>query len=142
MRIYRNAIGTLFHVLVHNGAASREIFNLLSAQSDQRICYSIFGKNYNSTCCMQIFNILASLCSCACSFEPSRRQTFSRSYIYAFLASGDFCLCKQFGPRSGPTERRSRSGSKLFDTLIVFLKEFSKKVYFEKKQKKPSDTCI
>ena len=32
-------------------------------------------------------------------------------------------LCKQFGPRSG---------SKLFDTLVVFLKEFSKKVDFEK----------
>ena len=30
-------------------------------------------------------------------------------------------LCKQFGPRSRPTECRSWSGSKAFDTLIVFL---------------------
>ena len=36
-------------------------------------------------------------------------------------------LCKQFGPRSGPTR------SKLFDSLIVFLKEL-KKVHFEKSQ--------
>ena len=43
-------------------------------------------------------------------------------------------LCKQFGPRSGPTECRSWSGSKPFDTLIVFLKECIKKVDFEKRQ--------
>ena len=35
-------------------------------------------------------------------------------------------FCKQFGPRSGLAE----SGSKLFDTLIVFLKELFEKVYF------------
>ena len=35
---------------------------------------------------------------------------------------------KQFGPRSGPTNRRAWSGSKLFDILIVFLKEFFQKV--------------
>ena len=32
--------------------------------------------------------------------------------------------CKQFGPRSGPTKRRGRSRSELFDILIVFLKYF------------------
>ena len=42
-------------------------------------------------------------------------------------------LCKQFEPRSGPTKCRARSGSKLFDTLIVFLKEFFEKNHFEKK---------
>ena len=41
-------------------------------------------------------------------------------------------LCKQFGPRSGPTECRSLSGSKQFDTLIVFLKEFMKKLILKK----------
>ena len=41
-------------------------------------------------------------------------------------------LCKQFAPRSGPTNHQARSGSKLFDTLMVFLKEFSEKVKFEK----------
>ena len=46
------------------------------------------------------------------------------------LANGH---CKQFGPRSGPTERRSRSGSKPFDTQILFRKEYFEKVNFEKK---------
>ena len=43
------------------------------------------------------------------------------------LSSADN-LCKQFGLRSGPTQCRSWSRSKLFDSLIVFLKEFLKKV--------------
>ena len=43
-------------------------------------------------------------------------------------------LCKQFRPRSGQTECRAWSGSKLFDTLMVFQKEFFKKVDFEKNQ--------
>ena len=43
-------------------------------------------------------------------------------------------LGKQFGPRSGPTNRRAWSGSKLFDILMVFLKEFFQKVNFEKNQ--------
>ena len=41
-------------------------------------------------------------------------------------------LCKQFEPRSGQTECRSWSGSKPFDTLMVFLKEFFKKVHLKK----------
>ena len=43
-------------------------------------------------------------------------------------------FCKQFGPRSGPTFCRACSGSKLFDTQMVFLKEFLEKDEFEKKQ--------
>ena len=42
-------------------------------------------------------------------------------------------FCEQFGPRSGPTKCRAWSGSNLFDTLMVFLKEFFKKLDFEKK---------
>ena len=57
--------------------------------------------------------------------------------IISFLASGDLSSAdihrRQFGPRSGPTECRSWSGSRLLDTLMVFLKEFFKKVNFEKK---------
>ena len=40
------------------------------------------------------------------------------------------CLCKQFEPRSGLTKLGPWSGSKLFDTLTVFLKEF-----FEEKKR-------
>ena len=43
-------------------------------------------------------------------------------------------LSKQFGPRSGPTKRRTWSGSKLFDLLIIFLIEYFEKVDFEKNQ--------
>ena len=42
-------------------------------------------------------------------------------------------LCKQTGPRSGTIKCRAWSGSNLFDTQMVFLKEFFEKVDFEKK---------
>ena len=45
-------------------------------------------------------------------------------------------FCKQFGPRSGPTKFRARSGFKLFDTLIIFLREAFEKVDFEKTNSK------
>ena len=38
---------------------------------------------------------------------------------------------KQFGPRSGLTESRSWSGSKLFDTRKVVLNDFCRKINFE-----------
>ena len=41
-------------------------------------------------------------------------------------------ICKQFGPRSGPTKCHARSKSKLFDTLIVFLKDYFKKMILKK----------
>ena len=42
-------------------------------------------------------------------------------------------LCKQYGPRSGPTTCRARSGSNMFDSLMVILKEFFKNVDLKKK---------
>ena len=41
-------------------------------------------------------------------------------------------LCKQFGPRPGPTKCRPWSGSKLFDTLMVFLKEILESPFWKK----------
>ena len=38
--------------------------------------------------------------------------------------------CKQFGPRSGLTKGRARSGSKLVNTQTVLLKEFFEKIKF------------
>ena len=52
--------------------------------------------------------------------------------LFLLVLSADN-LCKQFGPRSGLTKRQTSSGFKLFDTLMVFLKEFSEKVDSEKK---------
>ena len=43
-------------------------------------------------------------------------------------------FCKQFGSRSGPTKGRAWSGSKLFDTQMIFLTDSFRKVDFEKKQ--------
>ena len=53
--------------------------------------------------------------------------------FYLTVSSADN-FYKQFEPRSGPTKCPAWSGSKLFDTLIVFLKEFFEKVDFEKNQ--------
>ena len=39
------------------------------------------------------------------------------------LAASANNLCKQLGPRPGPTNCRAWSGSKLFDTLIVLKKK-------------------
>ena len=49
------------------------------------------------------------------------------AYEYRLLIT-----CKQFGPRSGPAKCQPRSGPKLIDTLMVFLKEFFEKVEFKK----------
>ena len=50
----------------------------------------------------------------------------------SLLVSSADNLSKQSEPRSGPTKCRAWSVSKLFDTLMVFLKEFFEKVDFEK----------
>ena len=50
------------------------------------------------------------------------------------LKSQNVNIWRKFGHRSGPTRRRIWSSSKLFETLMVFLKEFFEKVGFEKNQ--------
>ena len=47
-------------------------------------------------------------------------------------------LSKQFGLRSGPTKHLAWLGSKLFDTLMVLLKDFFLNIYLEKKSAKDS----
>ena len=53
--------------------------------------------------------------------------------LYLLVSSADN-LCKQLGSRSGPTFGRAWSGSKLFDILMVFLKEFFETTDYEKYQ--------
>ena len=48
------------------------------------------------------------------------------------IVSSAYNLCKQFGPRSGLTNVEPDLDPNCFDTLMVFLKEFLKKVDFEK----------
>ena len=52
-------------------------------------------------------------------------NSFPTSGNFFFLSSADN-LCKQFGPRSGSMFYQAWSGSKLFDTLMVFWKIFLK----------------
>ena len=73
------------------------------------------------------------------SLNPKCCLFFSQTYL-----SADY-LYKQFRPnRSGPTKCKVRSGSKLFNTMNVFLKEILKNVNFEKKsanEKKIMQIC-
>ena len=49
--------------------------------------------------------------------------------IHSLAASESDNLCKQFVPRSGPTKCRAYSGFKLFESLVVFMKNlFEKKI--------------
>ena len=60
-------------------------------------------------------------CFCLQRFKDYFQNILLVLMFNSFLASCDFYCCKQFGPSSGPSESESWSGSKLFDTLIVFL---------------------
>ena len=51
---------------------------------------------------------------------------------FFFLVSPADNFCKQFEPRSIPTKRRDWSGRNLFETLMVFWKNFSKKMILKK----------
>ena len=62
-----------------------------------------------------------------CKGYQKMTQVGKELTLYLLVLCGDI-FYKQFGTRSG------RSGSKLFDTLMVFLKEFFEKVDFEKKK--------
>ena len=54
-------------------------------------------------------------------------------YYSSLLVPSADDLCKQFWPRSGATKCRAWSGSKLFGTLMVYLKEFFEELDFETK---------
>ena len=63
------------------------------------------------------------------NFSQGFRQKVVSTSCFVFIslpARGDLLLtdnlCKQFGPRAGPTKCRAWSGSKLFDTWIVLEK--------------------
>ena len=66
--------------------------------------------------------------------QPLPQLFIDTPCINTLPTSVDFC--KQFGPRSGPAKRRAWSGSKLFDTLTVFLKDVFRKSWIWKKQQK------
>ena len=79
------------------------------------------------------------------SFYPTLTLSLMRrkqSFRYSLIVLSADTVCKQLGTRSGPTFCRAWSGSKLFDTLMVFPNEFfeKKKNDFEKNQQ-TTKTC-
>ena len=66
-----------------------------------------------------------------CHFSHQSPSHHTPSLLAVTFVSVDN-LFKQFESRSGPTKCRSCSGPKLFDSLIVFLKEFLKKIILKK----------
>ena len=71
------------NMFLGNGEHNRRRPSCASAQSDQRLCYSLIEKYYMYTCYKRNFNFLASVCSLAGWFEfyfvwNLRRQVFSR----------------------------------------------------------------
>ena len=87
----------------------------------------------------KIFIILRSICLFISTYIYGlSTQNFSSIWqVILEMKLAYFCqsyadnLCKQFGPRSGQTKCLAWSESKLFDTLMVFLKELFEKVGFE-----------
>ena len=63
-----------------------------------------------------------------------RQRVNKSTLILWLLVSSADNFYKLFGSRSGQTRCRAWSGSKLFVTLMLFLKEFSEEVDFEKNQ--------
>ena len=83
-------------------------------------------------------------------FTRSRNLPDLTEQVYfIFLSSADN-LCKQFGPRSAPTECLSWSGfywswswSKVFDTLaLMFMKKIEKANFEKKKKSADGNKCM
>ena len=99
------------HVALSNWASSRENLSsevceqqkrrpaCASAQSDQRLCYSRFGKNHILACYRRNFNFLASLCSCGDWFEcgyvrnPEDRFSHDEAPIIPVGVLSHLCCC-------------------------------------------------
>ena len=73
------------------------------------------------------------ICSQLSIFLGDLLQLIPLETLFLLAAILSKANCKQFGPRSGQT-CQSWSGSKPFDTLIVFQKEFFEKVSFDKSE--------
>ena len=71
-----------------------------------------------------------------------KKKTDVHGILVRTVVSSTDNLCKQFEPRSGPTKGQVTSGSKLFDTLMIFLKVFFEKVDFEKNQQTTKNISV
>ena len=105
----------------------REKWDCLSKESTKEVCLLL-------TLCLLVSSPLQTVWIQICAHKCRLLITFANSLDpdFCLLVSSADKLCKQFGPRSGPKKCRAWSGSKLFDTLKVFQKEFFKKFTFRK----------
>ena len=83
----------------------RRIPACASAQTGQRLCYSLFGKYHiYKTCYKQKFNFLASLCSWGVWFESHFVETpedrFSREEAHMYLFCRQACSQKEFATQA------------------------------------------
>ena len=91
------------------------------------------------TCLRQIwlteycsFNHAEKIHECISRITSAPSNSCTLLWTLCLLMSSADNLCKQFGPRPGLTKCQAWPGSKLFDTLMVFMKEFFEKVEFGK----------
>ena len=93
-------------------------------------CFHLLQENYDAcfydTCqrCCYLSSSYLSVISWSCNLINDHNDAVS-DLTHCLLVSSADNICEQFGPRSG---------SKLFDTLMVFLKEFFETFDFEKNQ--------
>ena len=130
------------HSMTHS-SLSKGPFSPWSSSRLQRLPDDTSRQRVNTEALREQCNMYALIFQILKAFFPFLSILF---YILAFLSFQvlEFILkfnsqvssadnfCKQFEPRSDPTNCWAWSGSKLFDTLRVFPKEFFEKVYFEK----------
>ena len=113
----------LFAKIISRHTIMQRVIALILLLLYQKFWHWLF---YNFT--FEISCFLLEICGPRHTRRTAQLYFWLTSHLNYFLASCNICrllitLCKQFGPRSGPTFW-SWSGSKLFVSLIVFLKEF------------------
>ena len=106
--------------------------NLILSYTNQRqLCKAFmlltYSRKSNSQRCFlaDIFEGLqfGVFCNIMCTLKVTKSTCNKKKYHVTLteVSSADN-VCKQFGPRSGPTKCRAWSGSRLFETLMVFQK--------------------
>ena len=96
----------------------KELFSLIKIDTYNFLTQKSFYGRGNYSCLWHV----------QCHLKVIVHYSVSLALSLCLPVSSAVNICKQYGPRSGATKHRAWSGSILFDTLMVFQKEF-----FEKK---------
>ena len=99
---------------------TNEFFHLVWKMSMGRFIVSIKGSQVSISLKMCFF-YNATLCGISSASSLFVKvHSIKRVSLWLQVSSADD-LCKQFGPRSGPTKSRAWSGSKLFDYVMTLM---------------------